>query len=140
MYGKKSLLLLLLLGGGFSAFVAALFLLVVDLVEAPVESSDDCTSEDEEIDEFGAFRKVLEGQAQELHLVSFVASLFLLLGLLLLLADLHLLVELLGEFDDGFLVLGDFEVAGDVVVVDVGEQVEQVGGVEAVVLHVELSG
>lgn len=85
--------------------------------------------------------KVAEGNSQEFHLVSLVdTALLLLLGLLLLLLDLHLLVELLGELYDGLLLLVGLEVAADGAIINSFKQVEEARRVKVAIFDVELSG
>ena len=85
--------------------------------------------------------KVAEGNSQEFHLVSLVdTALLLLLGLLLLLLDLHLLVELLGELYHGLLLLVGLEVAADGAIIHAFKQVEEARRVKVAIFDVELSG
>lgn len=85
--------------------------------------------------------EIADGNPEELHLVSLVDTARLLtLGLLLLLLDLHLLVELLGELNHGLLLLVCLEIAGDGPIINAFEKVEEARWVKVAIFDVELSG
>lgn len=134
----------ILLGRGwfswrFSPFVVILLLFSVKLRKSIVKAGNDDRGEDEHVGHLSTRRHVFDGNTQKLHLVFFSSSVLLcFFSLPLLLPDLHLLIEVLHEFDDGVLLFGGLEILGNVSVGDIGQQVEKMGGVEVGVLDEEL--
>lgn len=116
-------------------------LLLVEVAQAVEEGTDDHCCENTHVEQLGGTGHVLDVDPQELHLVTLIhALLLLLLGLALLVPDLVLLVELLDEAGDAVLFLCGGHVVLDALVVQTVEQGEQGRGVELRTLDVELNG
>lgn len=125
----------------FFSLVWFLIILDIQLLHSPKDSSTDQTEEDCGVNEFGETWKFVEWNSENLNLVliDFLGwwSFF---GLLFFSSDGHLLIELLNELDDAFLVgsQGSIESVCDGCVVDCFEKMEQVSWVEVGVLNEKL--
>ena len=125
----------------FFSLVAFLIILDIQLLHSPKDGSTDQTEEDCGVDELGETWKFVEWHSENLDLV--LIDFFCwwsFLGLLFFFSDGHLLIELLNELDDAFLVgsQGSIKSVCNGCVIDCFEKMEQVSRVEVGVLYEKL--
>lgn len=123
-----------------STLVAWLLLLLIKIAQPVVESTNNQSSENTNIGELGSRRKISNWNTQQLHFVSFLSSLLLLLlSLPLFLSNLVFFVKLLNEFGNLILVFGRGQIVTDLTIVHSVQKWEESCRIEILALDIELN-
>lgn len=103
---------------GRSTFVCRFLLLIIEIAQSIVKSTNNKSCENTNVGEFDTWRQISNWKTKQFHFVSLFSSFFLLLfGFSFFLSNLILFVKLFNEFSNLILLLGSCKIVSYLAVV-----------------------